>query len=106
MPAPRNPWTQRVYDMAAEGKWTKEQMIRDAMQLVPVGRGARQTQREREQAAKFGGYRWYEQGEHYNHHPVMWRRGQRRIVSRTVLQLLRRRRLIEGDDGIVRLSSS
>jgi len=89
--------------MAAEGKWTKQQMVLDAMLMVDVGVASRQTQRQRRDMARARGNRVYEQGEHRNHHPLMWRPGQRKITQQALINLIKRGRVVVGDDGIVRL---
>ena len=99
----RKPWTQRMYDLAAEGKYDREFIIWEMLLQVPVGRGARQTMSARRVQAEARGHQTHEQGTHAKHATKLHRPGQRMIAARCFVEARKAGRIVVGDDGIVRL---
>ena len=104
MPTRRSAYTARMYAMAAEEKYTKAEIIREMVILVPFGVGARETVRKREWRAAKDGYRTRPQGEYHTHSATIADHGQRQTASTAFLQHKRRGVIEVWPDGIVRLT--
>lgn len=95
---------QRIYEMAAEGRYTRREIVLSAGDLVANGHAARMTVRQRKANAKAQGYQHQKQGDEPRQDHDVTRPGRWRIASQSLMQAKRQGHLIEGDDGIVTLA--